>query len=52
MHGLAVAIAGIRVEDLDRIASAALSEARFTYAVPRYLDHQSCKALVGQMLVA
>ena len=42
----------LRAEDLDRIASAALSEARFTYAVPRYLDHQSCKALVGQMLVA
>ena len=42
----------LRSEDIDRIASAALAEARFTYAVPRYLDHQSCKQLVSRMLVA
>lgn len=42
----------LRRADLDRIATAALSEARFTYAVPRYMTHQNCKDLVGRMLVA
>ena len=42
----------LRQDDIDRIAVAALSEARFTYAVPRYMDKSACADLVRQMLVA
>ena len=38
--------------DIPKIAKAALQEARFTYAVPKYLDQKGCEALVSQMLVA
>ncbi|MGJ8670535.1 MAG: iron-containing alcohol dehydrogenase [Oceanococcus sp.] len=41
----------LREEDVERIASAALSEARFTYAVPRYMDKSTCAGIVRQMLV-
>lgn len=40
----------LRAADLPAIADAALREARFTYAVPRYLDQRSCEALVAKML--
>lgn len=40
----------LREQDIDRIASAALAEARFTYAVPRYMDKATCAGLVRQML--
>lgn len=39
-------------KDIPRIATAALKEARFTYAVPRYMDQSRCEAVVGQMLAA
>lgn len=38
--------------DIPQIAKAALQEARFTYAVPRYMDQERCEQLVGQMLMA
>jgi len=37
-------------KDISQIASAALKEARFTYAVPRYMDKATCEGLVGKML--
>lgn len=40
----------LRNEDIGQIARAALSEARFTYAVPRYMDKSACEQLVRQML--
>lgn len=40
----------LKAEDIPQIAKAALDEARFTYAVPRYLDQKGCEALVAQIL--
>lgn len=40
----------LRTEHVGQIAKAALSEARFTYAVPRYMDKSTCEQLVRQML--
>lgn len=42
----------LRAEDIPPIATAALAEARFTYAVPRYMDKKTCENLIRQMLVA
>lgn len=42
----------LKREDIPQIAKAALQEARFTYAVPRYLDKAGCETLVAKMLVA
>ncbi|MEP7705405.1 iron-containing alcohol dehydrogenase [Paraglaciecola sp. 25GB23A] len=39
-------------KDIPQIAAAALNEARFTYAVPRYLDREGCESLIRQMLVS
>ncbi len=41
----------LKAEDIPRIARAAREEARFTYAVPRYMDRRACENLVAQMLV-
>ncbi len=41
----------LQAADIPAIAEAALDEARFTYAVPRYMDKPTCEALVRQMLV-
>ncbi len=41
----------LRAEDIAPIAVAALSEARFTYAVPRYMDKATCEGVIRQMLV-
>ena len=42
----------LQAKDIPQIAKAALEEARFTYAVPRYLDQKGCEALVAQILPA
>lgn len=42
----------LKREDIPQIATAALAEARFTYAVPRYLDQKGCENLVEQILTA
>lgn len=41
----------LRAEDIPPIATAALSEARFTYAVPRYMDKATCEGVIRKMLV-
>ena len=40
----------LRREDIPRIATAARAEARFTYAVPRYMRQHTCERIVSQML--
>lgn len=42
----------LRAEDIPAIARAARAEARFTYAVPRYMSQQDCEAVIRQMLPA
>ena len=42
----------LKAEDISRIAKAARQEARFTYAVPRYMSQKICEKIVGKMLVA
>lgn len=49
--GIPEGLKELREEDIPAIAEAALQEAHFTYAVPRYMDQGSCEALVRQMLV-
>lgn len=41
----------LKSEDIAPIASAARAEARFTYAVPRYMNQQNAMDVVGRMLV-
>lgn len=43
-------LAALKREDIPRIAKAALKEARFTYAVPKYLHQKSCEDLIAKML--
>ena len=37
-------------DDIPKIAEAALKEAHYTYAVPRYMDQSTCEKLVRQMV--
>ncbi len=45
-------LAALQQSDIPKIATAALQEARFTYAVPKYMDKATCERVVGQMLAA
>lgn len=40
----------LKAADIPAITEAALKEAHWTYAVPRYMDRLTCEKLVGQML--
>ena len=42
----------LQANDIPKIATAALQEARFTYAVPRYLDQEGCEEIIAKMLTA
>jgi hypothetical protein len=42
----------LKSSDIPAIATAAIGEARFTYAVPRYMSKAACEGVVRQMLVA
>jgi alcohol dehydrogenase len=44
-------LAALQRKDIPLIAAAALKEARFTYAVPRYMDKTTCENVISQMLV-
>lgn len=50
--GIPTQLDALQAKDIPQIAKAALEEARFTYAVPRYLDQKGCEALVAQILPA
>lgn len=49
--GIPTQLEELKSEDIPRIASAAREEARFTYAVPRYMKQKTCERVVSQMLV-
>ena len=40
----------LKKSDIPTIATAALEEARFTYAVPKYMDQATCETLIQKML--
>lgn len=40
----------LRPEDIPAISRNALKEAHFTYAVPRYMDQETCEDLVSKMV--
>lgn len=42
----------LKASDINEIAKSAVAEARFTYAVPRYMNRESCAHLVHQLLPA
>jgi alcohol dehydrogenase class IV len=48
--GIPDSLEALDPNDVPAIAEAALKEAHFTYAVPRYMDQQTCERLVGQMV--
>ncbi len=48
--GIPDTVAELRAEDIPRIAQAARAEARWTYAVPRYMRRHTCEWIVGKML--
>lgn len=45
-------LAALKAEDIPKIAKAARAEARFTYAVPRYMRREVCERIIAQMQVA
>jgi len=49
--GIPEGLEALREEDIPAIAEAALKEAHYTYAVPRYMDQATCEALIARMLV-
>jgi alcohol dehydrogenase len=49
--GIPSKVEKLKASDIPAITDAALKEAHWTYAVPRYMDKPTCEKLVGQMLV-
>jgi alcohol dehydrogenase class IV len=49
--GIPKKLEALQRKDIPKISSLALKEARFTYAVPRYMDKATCEQLVEQMLI-
>lgn len=50
--GIPTHLEALKKSDVPDIAKAALSEARFTYAVPRYMDMQKAQDVIVKMLPA
>jgi alcohol dehydrogenase class IV len=50
--GIPSGLDDLRKSDIPKIASSALKEAHYTYAVPRYMDQHACENLIGKMLVS
>lgn len=48
--GIPTKLDALQASDIPAIADAALKEARFTYAVPRYMDRRICEEFVAKML--
>ncbi len=49
-YGVPTRLDALKAEDIPAIAAAALTEAHWTYAVPRYMDRASCEGLIRRML--
>ncbi|MFN4329110.1 MAG: iron-containing alcohol dehydrogenase [Limnobacter sp.] len=50
--GIPRTLAALKAEDIPEIAKAAIGEARFTYAVPRYMNTDVAKGVIRHMLPA
>lgn len=48
--GIPATLDALKADDIPEIARAALKEAHFTYAVPKYMDQSTCEALISQMV--
>jgi len=48
--GIPTTVEKLKREDIPAIATAALKEAHYTYAVPRYMDQPDCERFIAQML--
>lgn len=48
--GIPTQLDALQAADIPAIADAALKEARFTYAVPRYMDQKICENFIAQIL--
>ena len=48
--GIPEGLEALKKSDIPAIASSALKEAHFTYAVPRYMDQPTCEKLISRML--
>ncbi len=49
--GIPTKLDALQAADIPAIADAALKEARFTYAVPKYMDRPTCEGLIKQIMV-
>jgi len=49
--GIPSGLEALQASDIPAIAEKALKEAHYTYAVPRYMDQDTCEALIARMLV-
>lgn len=47
--GIPDKVAELKVEDIPRIAKNARQEARYTYAVPRYMSQSQCEKVIAKM---
>ncbi|MCE2680930.1 MAG: iron-containing alcohol dehydrogenase [Burkholderiales bacterium] len=50
--GIPKQLAALKAQDIPEVAKSALNEARFTYAVPRYMDMNQAQTLIKQLLPA
>ena len=48
--GIPDTLEALKKSDIPAIARAALKEAHFTYAVPKYMDQKACEGLIAKML--
>jgi alcohol dehydrogenase len=48
--GIPTQVEKLKASDIPAITGKALSEAHWTYAVPRYMDNTQCQAFIAQML--
>ena len=48
--GIPTQVEKLKASDIPAITGKALSEAHWTYAVPRYMDNSDCQAFIRQML--
>ncbi|WP_293387563.1 iron-containing alcohol dehydrogenase [Nevskia sp.] len=48
--GIPTQVEKLKAADIPAITGKALSEAHWTYAVPRYMDNSDCQAFISQML--
>jgi alcohol dehydrogenase class IV len=50
--GIPAQLAALKAADIPRVARSAIAEARFTYAVPRYMNQGVAEALIKNLLIS